>query len=229
MVTEKCARYSDTAANHKYNCINPFIWHLNNFAKQFFALRPSASNLQQRILPSTEMWDSMLYNCLQGYKLPHELIPAVICAPQPTLQLPAAAPAPAPQDIHHQDTQRTQDTETGQQLQKKLKSEGQQHKFVQTLPTPIKTVVNKLHNLPCYNIHKFTINKLRLANGIDTDKELLAKLGLPPNSCIISALKGVCTRPSCLRDRIHTPDLPPGFDTAGTVRLLKKTPSQQTR
>ena len=220
MVTEKCARSSDTATYHKYNHINHFIWHLNSFAKQFFAIRLSAAELQQRIPPRTVMCDSMLHNCLQEYKLPAQLILAVFHTPQPTLQLTAAVPAPAPQDRHHQDAHQNQDTEPGQQLQKKLKFEAE--KFVRPLPIPIKTVVEKIHNLPCYKVRKFTINDLLIANGIDTDDALLAKLGLPENSCITSALKGVCTRPSCLRNRIHTTELPTGFDTAGTVRLLNK-------
>ena len=59
------AMTTDTELNHKYNHVNPFIWHLSHFTKKLFEERPTDSNLQNRIVPSTHMWDDMLQRCMQ--------------------------------------------------------------------------------------------------------------------------------------------------------------------
>jgi len=131
-----------------YDHINPFIWNLNHYAKKFLKnvqlLQIFKIRLSQALTSGIAC-----YRCVckdTNYPKINQ-IPAVFRFLPSNLQATAPAPVPGPHDIHNLDYQRNRDNERGQWRQKRNKKISH---FERPLPTPIKAVVDKPHNLPCW-------------------------------------------------------------------------------
>ena len=219
-----------------YNRVNPFFFFLTEGAHEMFRHSIPDDAFQQRLVPSTAKMEYIMRGAQHGIGFPLMTLPL-------TLQKPAqdATPVLTRTEQHNNDYRQRNDHEGrgrgrgGRGRGGRGRGGGRggnngtdllQHVH-RAAPTAIKTIVDKINQLPYYKNQNKTmsIRDLRTENGVYTDKDLCDQLGLNYSTdCMKLAIHGICRQQQCLGSSTltHSTDQPPGFKVEAAVALLNK-------